>query len=76
MNDMLSLKPSKLLPSTGMLTVHEIYVEESLDGVDVFCPETILRMTESMVCNSTYPLTQVSLEVDFELSFTAPERLA
>lgn len=61
-----------------MLSVHDINVEESLDGVNVVCPETSLQKTESMVCNATYPLTQASL-LEFEKldrSSEAAERLA
>lgn len=47
---------------TGMLTVHDVAVEESLDGVEVVCPEMTLEKAGSMVCNATYLLTQVSLE--------------
>lgn len=43
-----------------MLTVHLIAVEESLDGVEVTCPERTLEMGESMVCDATYLLTQAS----------------
>lgn len=43
-----------------MLTVHEFAVEESLDGVEVICPERTLEMAESMACNATYLLIQVS----------------
>lgn len=48
--------------TTGMLTVHEVSVEESLDGVEVVCPERILEMAGSMVCDATYLLTQASQE--------------
>lgn len=43
-----------------MLTVHQIAVEESLDGVEVICPEKTLEMAMSMVCNATYLLIQAS----------------
>lgn len=43
-----------------MLTVDNISVAESLDGVEVACPAIELTMAESMLCNAAYPLTQAS----------------
>ncbi|CAM9245227.1 unnamed protein product [Ectocarpus sp. 13 AM-2016] len=46
--------------NTGMLTVNQITVVESLKGAEATCPKNHLELAESMVCNATYPLTQAS----------------
>lgn len=46
----------------GMLTVQNIDVGETLDGAEVTCPSQQLKMSETMVCNATYLITQVRLK--------------
>lgn len=49
-----------MMMTTGMLT---IAVEEVLAGVEMVCPEIILKMAGSMVCYATYLLAQASQEL-------------
>ncbi|CAM9230892.1 unnamed protein product [Scytosiphon promiscuus] len=57
-----SVRFEMVVRNTGMLSIHEVVVGDSLDGAEVFCPERSLEMAGSMACNVTYPLTQARLQ--------------